>query len=155
MIKGVAFSPVKEDQYLVGNFESLILVSQEAEISLLPPILTSDMALSENGQTLAVTGESTYLLREIDENAFSSSIKLSTQGKVLALNKDGSLLIIGTSDALEFWSVETGTKLQELPLKEGTYPANHPISLEMSPDNTLLAVGFQNGMIDIFGIPGN
>lgn len=155
MIKGVAFSPVKEDQYLVGNFESLNLISQEVEISLLPPILTSDMALSENGQTLAVTGESTYLLREIDENAFSSSIKLSTQGKVLALNKDGSLLIIGTSDALEFWSVETGTKLQELPLKEGTYPANHPISLEMSPDNTLLAVGFQNGMIDIFGIPGN
>jgi hypothetical protein len=155
MIKGVAFSPVKEDQYLVGNYESLYLVSQEVEISLLPTILTSEIALSENGQTLAVTGESTYLVREIEENAFSSSIILSTEGKVLALNKDGSLMIIGTSDALEFWSVETGTKLHELPLKEDIYPANQPISLEMSPDNTLVALGFQNGLIDIFGIPVN
>ncbi|MDF1519793.1 MAG: WD40 repeat domain-containing protein [Brevefilum sp.] len=155
MIKGVAFSPVKEYQYLVGNYESLYLVSQDVEISLLPTILTSDIALSENGQTLAITGESTYLVREIGDKAFSSSIKLSTQGKVLALNKDGSLMIIGTSDALEFWSVETGTKLHELLVKEGTYPANKPISLEMSPDNTLVAVGFQNGLIDIFGIPGN
>ncbi len=155
MIKGVEFSPVKDNQYLVGNYESLNLVSQEVELSLLPAILTSDIALSENKQTLGVTGESTYLLREIDENAFSSSLRLSTQGNVLALNKDGSLLIIGTSDTLEFWSVETGTKLHELPLKEDTYPANMPISLEMSPDNTLVALGFQNGLIDIFGIPGN
>jgi hypothetical protein len=139
----------------VGNFESLNLVSEEMEMTLLPTILTSDIALSENDQTLAVTGESTYLLRKIGDKAFSSSIKLSTQGKVLALNKDGSLLIIGTSDALEFWSVETETKLHELPLKEDTYPGNTPISLEMSPDNTLVAIGFQNGLIDIFGIPVN
>jgi len=155
MIKGVEFSSVEKDQYLVGNHESLFVVTEEIKIPLLPTILLSDLALSQNKQTMAVTGESTYLFRDIDDNAFSESINLSTQGKVLALNEDGTLLILGTRDTLEFWSVDKAEKLYALPSRDPGLPGNQPITLEMSPDNTLIAVGYQNGLIDIFGIPGN
>lgn len=155
MIKGVKFSPVEKDQYLIGNHESLFIVTEELKIPLLPTILLSDLALSQNNQTMAVTGESTYLFRGIGDNAFSESINLSAQGKVLALNEDGTLLILGTSDTLEFWSVDKAEKLHALPSRDPGLPGNQPITLEMSPDNTLIAVGYQNGLIDIFGIPGN
>ncbi|MDY6846220.1 MAG: WD40 repeat domain-containing protein [Chloroflexota bacterium] len=153
MVKAVGFSPVEKDQYLIGSHESLFIVSEEIKIPLLPSILLSDLALSQNKQTLAVTGESTYLFRDIDDNAFSESINLSTQGRVLALNGDGTLLILGTRDALEFWSVNKAEKLHAFPLRDPGLPGNQPINLEISPDNTLIGVGYQNGLIDIFGIP--
>lgn len=155
MIKGVEFSPLKKDQYLVGNYESLFVVTEALKISLLQTILLSDLALSQNKQAMAVTGNSTYLFRDINDKDFSESIKLSTHGKVLAVNEDGTLLILGTRDTLEFWSVDKAEKLHALPLKDPGLPGNQPISLEMSLDNTLIAVGYQNGLIDIFGIPEN
>jgi WD40 repeat protein len=154
-IQRVEFSPVQKDQYLVGNFESLYLVTEDMKISLLPTILLRDMALSTGGQTLAATGEGTYMFRDIDENAFADPLKLSTQGQVLALNNDGTLLLIGTEDGLAFWSAKKAEILTTIPIKDPILLGNQPISLVVSPDNTLIALGYQNGLIDIFGIPGN
>ena len=153
-VLGVEFSPLKNLGYLVGDISGLYAAKEDAKFLLDGFVRVKDLAVSENKQTVAVTGSGTSIFTEIQEKGFSSSNLLSVKGNALALNEDGSLLVIGTDESLEFWSTENKSRIHVIPLKDPGFARNTPVRLLFSPDNGLIALGYQNGLIDIFGIPG-
>lgn len=153
-VLGVEFSPLEELGYLVGDISGLYAVKEDAKFLLEGFIRVKDLAVSENKQTVAVTGSGTSIFTEIQEEGFSTSNSLSIKGSALALNEDGSLLLVATDESLEFWSTEKRTRIHTISLKDPGFAGNAPVRLLFSPDNGLIALGYQNGLIDIFGIPG-
>jgi WD40 repeat protein len=140
---------------MVGDISGLYAAKEDGKYLLEGFVSVRDFAVSENKQTVAVTGSGTSIFTEIQEEGFFTSHSLSVKGNALALNEDGSLLVVATEESLEFWSTETRTVIHTIPLKETNIPGKNPIRLLFSPKNSLIAVGYQNGLIEIFGVPSN
>jgi WD40 repeat protein len=151
----VDFSPAEVLGYVVGDISGLYASKEDAKIVLEGFVSVKDLAISENKQILAVTGSGTSVFTEIQEQGFSISNSLSVKGNALALNEDGSLLVVATDEALEFWSTENRTMIHTIPIKDPGFAGNAPVRLLFSPDYRMIAVGYQNGLIDIFGSPEN
>jgi WD40 repeat protein len=151
----VDFSPAEVLGYVVGDISGLYASKEDAKVVLKGFVSVKDLAISENKQTLAVTGSGTSVYTEIQEKGFSLSNSLSVKGNALALNEDGSLLVVATEESLEFWSTENRTRIHTITFKDPGFAGNAPIRLLFSPDNRVIVVGYQSGLIDIFGLPGN
>jgi WD40 repeat protein len=151
----VDFSPAEVLGYVVGDISGLYASKEDAKVVLKGFVSVKDLAISENKQTLAVTGSGTSVYTEIQEKGFSLSNSLSVKGNALALNEDGSLLVVATEESLEFWSTENRTRIHTITFKDPGFAGNAPIRLLFSPDNRVIVVGYQSGLIDIFGLSGN
>ena len=151
----VDFSPAEVLGYMVGDISGLYAAKEDGKYLLEGFVSVRDFAVSENKQTVAVTGSGTSIFTEIQEEGFFTSHSLSVKGNALALNKDGSLLVVATEESLEFWSTESRSGIHTIPLKDTNIAGKSPIRLSFSPKNGLIAVGYQNGLIEIFGVPSN
>ncbi len=151
----VDFSPAEVLGYMVGDISGVYAAKEDAKYSIEGFISVSDFSVSQNQQTLAITGSGTSIFTEIRDEGFTTSHQLSVKGNALALNEDGSLLVVATGESLEFWSTNNRTRIFTLPTKDPNLPGKDPIRLSFSPNNRLLALAYQNGLIEIFGIPGN
>ena len=150
----VDFSPEDAWDYLAGGISGLYAVKENEKIAI-ERMHLKDFVVSQNEQTMALTGSGTSVLTNIQEEGFLNAHQLSFEGNGLALNTDGSLLVVAAGESLEFWSTKDRTKIHSFPIKDSNLPGKVPVQLAFSPDNTLLALGYRNGMIDVFGIPGN
>ena len=151
----VDFSPAEVLGYLAGDMSGLYAVNEDAKFTIEGLISLRDLAVSGNKQTLAVTGSGTSIFTDIQEEGFSTSNLLSVKGNTLALNEDGSLLVVASGYSLEFWSAENKTRLHTFYVEDMGSQGLKPIRLAFSPDNRLIALAYQNGSIQIFGIGSN
>jgi len=151
----VDFSPAEVLGYMAGGITGLYAAKEDAKYSLEGLISVGDFAVSQNEQTLAVTGSGISIFTDIQEEGFFTAHLLSVKGNALALNEDGSLLVVATGESLEFWSTKDKTNIYSFLTKDTNYPGKNPVQLTFSPDNSLLALAYQNGLIEIFGVPGN
>ena len=109
-ILSIEQSPNTLAKYLIGNRNGLYagtgtdfdqLLSQEFNFT--------DIALSADGRTLAVTGLSTWLFTDmtfpITKNPLALTLEQNFPGQTLSLTPDGDVLIIATHESLIFWSI--------------------------------------------------
>jgi WD40 repeat protein len=76
-----------------------------------------------------------------------------SEGYALAFSLDSSIVTLATLQGLEFWSVEDGVLLSKLPLHETLTPEGKPAAFKVSPDGSMIALGTQDGLIHVFGLP--
>lgn len=116
----------------------------------------TDLALSEEDRFLAAAGVRIWLLENPTTPLAIEPIALpgdlAGQALALAFSPNHSLLAVTSGLELAFWSTANQTQITSLSLPPNT-PNSQPVSLAFSPHGDLLALGTQNGLIHIFGIP--
>lgn len=120
------------------------LVSQEREIF--------SMALSPNGLLLALGyQDSSIEIRHTQQGQLLTSLTDATMPiECLSFNHDGTVLAAGTNEGsgVRLWRVADGMPFNNLPILEESGVR----SIAFSPDGHLLAVGQDNGFVQICGL---
>lgn len=160
-VTAVEHSPDDLTQYFSGNRGGIFVV----ESSETQGVLFSsdngfvDMALSPDARTLAVTGANTWLIPALfpvsPVDPHRLALESTSDGYALAFTPNGSVLAVATQRNLEFWSVAEVNFLSTLHTNESTPVDPAPVALAISPRGMLIALGSQDGLIHIFGIPTN
>jgi WD40 repeat protein len=161
-ITAVELADDNSTQYVSGNRNGIFIIEGLNSQEILLPTETgfTDLTRSPDGQTLAVTGAHTWLLPDPNTPGSSEPQKLesalASEGHRLAFTPSGSILIIASNHALEFWSVEDLQHLLDLQFFTTTPgERKRPAALTISPDGSYIALGYPNGLINIYAIPGN
>jgi WD40 repeat protein len=146
-------------QYLLGKENGVFRVKDRESNALYTPPNTAfqDLALSPDGQQLALTGPGgTWLFNPLAADAIQTLRDLPSQtdgsGSALAYTPDGKLLIVATNLSLEFWQVPEGVNLGFRPFTASTQPDNQPVDLVISPDGSLIALASEDGLIYLFAV---
>jgi WD40 repeat protein len=146
------------DQYLLGNQNSVFQVNGSDFSERFAPTnaRTSDIALSRDGRLLGITGSSTWLIPVLDPDPLRRTQTLAPaggdDGHTLAFTPDGAVMIVATTDGLEFWLTTTGASLGFLPFSPPSQGVNLPVDLAVSPDGSLVVVGRQDGLLHVFAV---
>lgn len=119
----------------------------------------SDLALSEEDRFLAAAGARVWLVENPTTSLPSEPTVLTGNlaglPTSLAFSPDRSLLAVSSGLELAFWSTADQTQLATLALPSNVLHGSQPVSLSFSPYGDLIALGTQNGLIHIFGIPAS
>jgi WD40 repeat protein len=155
-VQNIAFSPdgllmaVSPDRYAVEIYRLLDgILLQKLHTSFTGAV--NALAFSPDGAKLA-TGHYDGEVRLWNPQTGELQQVLATGGVVesLAFNRDGTILASGegiSSNQIELWDVEIAQRLRTLDGHE------HPVvSLEFSPDGSLLASGSYEGSVWLWGI---
>ncbi len=149
-----------EDQRLVitGNRSGIFTFfnNSPAGIILDTAYGFNDLALGGFGRFLAVTGAQSFLLTYDPQTEFGPpkalDASLASEGYALAFSPDSSLLILSTSQDLEFWQVPDGQFLGHLNIYNTTTPNAWPVDLEIAPNGQIIALATHDSLIHIYGI---
>ncbi len=158
-ISAVCLSPINDLQYFTGNRKGIyVLAEAETKDVFLPeepPVAA--IALSPDSESLAATGQKTWLLENIVSEKSPEQHPLfwkeESRGLALAFTPNGSILIIASEAGFEFWSVEDVQFLAFLPYIDPLPAGSLPVAVDVSPDGLLIALGSRDGLITIYGIP--
>jgi WD40 repeat protein len=118
----------------------------------------SSTTLSADNQHLAIGGDAVWL-SEIDSSGLAGKpvqiTGLSHNGPYqVAFLPESDILITAYSQSVAFYSIPDGQEpelLDQIPLPPSVGPL---ISLNISPQQNLILIGGENGLIHILGIPG-
>jgi len=117
----------------------------------------SDLTVSPNELYLGAAGTQSWLLTNLEPALSINPHPLETdplsKGVALSFTSDSSVLILATAQDLQFWSAANAGFLKNLPIYAEPAPNSQPVDVETSPDGMLIALGTQDGMIHIFGLP--
>ncbi len=152
-------------QYFSGNRNGIYLYENT---SPLPVFFTNlygptDMAISPNGEWLALTGAETWLIPPPAYNPLVDPIQLSEMpgspdlgiGYALAFSPDGQLLVTASIEYLNIWSLMPVFHQGQTRIYDQTLPNAQPVALRISPDNRLIAMATYDGLIRVYMLPEN
>jgi WD40 repeat protein len=152
---------VRSGKWLIAAGNQASAVTYDPANFLASPILDlgpyTDLALSSDDATLALAGEQVWLGLRSSTQAASSPLAVTEPDLGLTykitFSPDNSLLAIISEEKLSFWSLENREVVADLyyPLAGDFY--GEAVSLAFSPYGDLIALGMDNGLIQIFGIP--
>jgi WD40 repeat protein len=146
------------NQYLLGNQNSVYQVSGTDFSELFAPAnaRTSDIALSGDDRFLGIAGSSTWLIPVLDPDPLRRTQTFTSatgdNSHTLAFTPNGAVMIVATTDGLEFWSTANGASLGYLPFSSPSQGANLPVDMAVSPDGSLVVVGRQDGLLHVFAV---
>ncbi len=145
--------------FISGNHYGVYAFYDADQENILLPdaVSVNDLALSSSDASMAIAGMRTWFLSNPTTYPPLNPIVLSTEGTgesfALAFSPNNTLLAAITSTDLIFWSAESKMMLEVLPLEENILDGSQPIGLAFSPFGDLIAIGTENGLIHLFGIP--
>jgi WD40 repeat protein len=113
----------------------------------------SDLALSPDGNFLGAAGEGGSLIADLRTTPYDITTLPFLEACAVSFTQDGSALALATRQGLEFWSVQDGSQLADCPLYEEDAPGELPAAMETAPDGSIIALGTQDGLIHIYGLP--
>ena len=117
----------------------------------------TDLDLSSDDAYLALAGEQVWLRRPADNLPEQAAVPVTAAGLgltyKLAFSPDNSLLAVVSEEALSFWSLADREIFTSVPYPQAGHFFGKPVSLAFSPYGDLIALGMENGLIQIFGIP--
>ncbi|MBW6466355.1 MAG: hypothetical protein K0B06_07630 [Brevefilum sp.] len=146
------------DQYLLGNQNSVYQItgSDFTDLFASANARLVDVALPRDGHFLGITGSSTWLVPVSGPDPIRRAQTFppgtGDDGRTLAFTPDGAVLIVASSDGLEFWSTATGASLGYLPFSPPSQGTNLPVDMAVSPDGSLVVVGRQDGLVHVFAV---
>jgi hypothetical protein len=117
----------------------------------------TDLTLSSDDATLVLAGEQVWLGMRTSTQPDPSPLAVTEADLDLtykiAFSPDNSLLAVISESALSFWSLENREVIADLayPLAGDFY--GEAVSLAFSLYGDLIALGMENGLIQVFGIP--
>ena len=158
-ISEVEISTRNDLQFVAGNRGIVVRIdhSLTQKITFADLIEVTDLKLSPDESFLSIAGFPAFLLPNPESVLATVSMEVDPgQDEAItstAFTPDGSLLIQASEYELAFWSVDESALLFSLSLTDGAFTGGVPIDLEISPDGTLVALGTEDGLIHIFGIP--
>ncbi len=151
-VRGLAFSP--DSRWLASGAQDQVVKVWDVSTGELrgpaqqfvnPPSVATRVALafSPDGQLLARSYYGTIQVYALS----TGQLRQTFAGHryfiwFLAFLPDGKTLVSGTPDQMKFWNLETGQEKTELARGGGQ-------ELSVSPDGTLLAVGQQDGSVEV------
>jgi WD40 repeat protein len=139
-------SGIKIGVFVVDDTEHL-------EPLILSDSVFSDLALSPNGDFLATVSEVGNLIVDISKKPYVLTALPSLEAYAISFTQDGSILGLATRQSLEFWSLEVESRLSCQPIYEEEVPGGLPVAMEVAPDGSMIALGTQDGLIHIYGLP--
>ena len=117
----------------------------------------SDLALSSDDGYLALAGEQVWLQAQPEDPPEQMPLPITETGAgltyKLAFSPDNALLAVVSEEALSFWSVADQEIFTSVPYLQAGHFFGEPVGLAFSPYGDLIALGMENGLIQIFGIP--
>ncbi|MFW5714454.1 MAG: WD40 repeat domain-containing protein, partial [Brevefilum sp.] len=136
--------------FVVEEGSSLPIFSSENENTI------TDIALETDGHHLAIGGTSLWLLETDPANTLNNPIQVvsSSEGFYrVAFLSDSGLLLGVLPQTISIFSIEENQTPVLLGQTQLTNSLDRPIDLESAPSDDLIAIGAENGLIYIFGIP--
>jgi WD40 repeat protein len=152
---------VRSGEWLIASGNQTSAVTYDTADFLASRVLNfgpySDLALSSDDATLVLAGEQVRLGIRANTQTDQSPLAITEADLDLtykiAFSPDNTLLTMVSEETLSFWSLENREVVADLayPLAGDFY--SEAVSLAFSPYGDLIALGMENGLIQIFGIP--
>jgi WD40 repeat protein len=141
--------------FISGNRNGIYLLKDTELLDVLIPSESKilDLTLSPDGRYLGAINETILSIADLTAPLYTFDSHPVSEGYALAFSLDSSIVTLATLQGLEFWSVEDGVLLSKLPLHETLTPEGKPAAFKVSPDGSMIALGTQDELIHVFGLP--
>lgn len=152
---------IRSGEWLVAAGNQVSAITYDSADFIASPTLNfgpyTDLCLSSDDEYIALAGEQVWLRRRSNTQPDQTPIAITENGPDLtykiAFSPDNTLLAILSEEALSFWSMAGREIIADLAYPQAGNYFSQPVSLTYSPYGDLIALGMDNGLIQIFGIP--
>lgn len=155
-INRIAMSDDTRMKFISGPWNGLYLFDDNDRDATLIADLGSltDFTQSADNQFLAGTGAFTWLIDLGSEPPLLIQLSRDqdAEGWAVSFTPDGRLLVVASLEKLTFYTIPDAVRLSERLFHQPLREDSQPVEIHVSPDGTLIAVGCQDGLINIFSI---